>query len=176
MFTVINGVLLKPLSYAQPERLVFLQEQTDWSTQWGNLWAFTYPNYLDCRRQSSSLDTAAWRYTGGTLTEPGEADYVDGRQISSELFSVLGVSVFRGRGFRPEDDWPGAAPVAIISYGLWQLGDGFCHIARLGFAAGLLDDNAHELGRAFAVPHDGFGQLVAYRLEGLGKQGMVRRA
>src|SRR4030088_2679409 len=41
MFTVINGVLLKPLPYAEPDKLVSLQEQTDWSTQFGNLWAFT---------------------------------------------------------------------------------------------------------------------------------------
>ncbi|HYW42902.1 MAG TPA: ABC transporter permease [Bryobacteraceae bacterium] len=120
MFTVINGVLLKPLSYAQPDRLVLLQEQTDWSTQWGDLWAFTYPNYLDCRRESSSLDIAAWRFTGGTVTEPGEADYVNGRQVSSELLPLLGVSLARGRGFRPEDDRLGAPPVVIISYGLWQ--------------------------------------------------------
>src|SRR5579871_5741291 len=48
MFTVINGVLLKPLPYADPERLVSLQEKTDYSTQWGNLWAYTYPNFVDC--------------------------------------------------------------------------------------------------------------------------------
>jgi predicted permease len=120
MFTVINGVLLKPLPYADPDRLVSLQEQTDWSTQFGNLWAFTYPNYLDCKRESRSLDLAAWSRGGGTVNEPGPAEYVDGRQISSELFPVLGVKLFRGRGFLPEEDRPGAAPVAIISYGLWQ--------------------------------------------------------
>src|SRR5271169_2953801 len=71
MFTVINGVLLKPLSYPEPDRLVSVQEQTDWSTQWGNLWAFTYPNFLDCKRASRSLDMAAWRYGGGTLSGQG---------------------------------------------------------------------------------------------------------
>src|ERR1051326_8074462 len=48
MFTLINGVLLKPLPYANPEQLLSLQEKTDWSTHWGNLWGFSYPNYLDC--------------------------------------------------------------------------------------------------------------------------------
>ena len=43
MFTVIHGVLLKPLPYADPDRLVVLQEKTNWSTQWGDVWAFTYP-------------------------------------------------------------------------------------------------------------------------------------
>jgi predicted permease len=120
MFTVINGVLLKPLPYAEPDRLVSLQEQTDWSTQFGNLWALTYPNYLDCKGASRSLDMAAWSRGGGTVNEPGPAEYVDGRQISAELFTVLGVKLFRGRGFLPEEDKPGAAPVAIISHILWQ--------------------------------------------------------
>jgi predicted permease len=120
MFTVINGVLLKPLPYAEPDRLVSLQEQTDWSTQFGNLWTFTYPNYLDCKRDNRSLEMAAWSRGGGTVNEPGPAEYVDGRQISSELFPVLGVKLFRGRDFLPEEDRPGAAPVAIISYALWQ--------------------------------------------------------
>src|ERR1700676_3820325 len=67
MFTVINGVLLKPLPYADPDRLVSLQEQTDFSTAYGNLWAFTYPNYLDCKGESRSLDMAAWSFGGGTM-------------------------------------------------------------------------------------------------------------
>jgi predicted permease len=120
MFTVINGVLLKPLPYPEHDRLVALQEQTDWSTPWGNLWAFTYPNFVDCRRESRALVMAAWRYNGGTLSKPGEAGYIDGLEISSELFSVLGVPLFRGRAFLPEEDRPGAAPVIIISYDLWQ--------------------------------------------------------
>ncbi len=120
MFTVINGVLLKPLPYADPDRLVSLQEQTDFSTAYGNLWAFTYPNYLDCKGESRSLDMAAWSFGGGTVNEPGPAEFVPGRKISSELFSVLGTKLIRGRAFLPEEDHPGAAPVAIISYGLWQ--------------------------------------------------------
>jgi predicted permease len=63
---------------------------------------------------------AAWSYGGGTVSEPGEAEYVAGRQISSGLFSVYGVALLRGRAFLPEEDRPGAAPVVIISYGLWQ--------------------------------------------------------
>ncbi len=120
MFTVINGVLLKPLPYREPDRLVALQEKTDWSTQFGNLWAFTYPNYLDCKRETRSLIMAGFRRGGGTVSVPAGAEYVNGREISSELFSVLGVPLFRGRAFRPEEDRLGATPVMIISYGLWQ--------------------------------------------------------
>jgi hypothetical protein len=63
---------------------------------------------------------AAWNYGGGTLSAPGEAEYVDGRQISSDLLSVFGIALARGRAFLPEEDRRGAPPVAIISYGLWQ--------------------------------------------------------
>ena len=63
---------------------------------------------------------AAWSYGGGTVSEPGEPEYVGGRYISSELFSVFGVSLSRGRAFLPTEDRIGAPPVAIISYGLWQ--------------------------------------------------------
>jgi predicted permease len=120
MFTVVNGVLLKPFRYRDPGGLIRLQEQTDWSTPQGNLWAFTYPNYLDCKRESRSLDMAAWSIHRGTVSVPGPAEYVDGLEMSSELFSLLGVNVAQGRMFLPEEDRPGASPVAIISHSFWQ--------------------------------------------------------
>ncbi|MFP5261389.1 MAG: ADOP family duplicated permease [Blastocatellia bacterium] len=120
MFTVINSVLLKPLPYPEPDRLVTLQEHTEKPTQYGDLWSFAYPNFLDCKQEIRSLTMAAWRYSGGTVSGPGESEYVEGRQVSSELFSVLGVTFVQGRAFLPEEDRPGAAPVIIISYGLWQ--------------------------------------------------------
>jgi predicted permease len=118
MFTVVNGVVLKPLSYPEPDRLVTLNGRTE---KYGEQWGFSYPEFLDCQRQSNSLGSmAAWTYSGATLSEPGEAEYVAGREISSELFPMLGISLPKGRGFLPEEDRPGAAPVIIISYGLWQ--------------------------------------------------------
>ncbi len=120
MFTMINGVLLKPLAYPQPERLVTLQEQTEKATQLGNLWAFSYPNFVDCRRESRSLTMAAWIWGGGTVTGPDEAVYADGRQISADMFSVFGVPLVQGRTFLPEEDQPGGAPVAIISANFWM--------------------------------------------------------
>src|SRR5215472_17850995 len=74
MFTVINGVLLKPLPYLSPERIVVLQEKTDWSTQFGDLWAFAYPNYVDCKSQVRSLDLMAFAYNGGTAKASGHAE------------------------------------------------------------------------------------------------------
>jgi predicted permease len=120
MFTVINGVLLKPFPYPEPDRLVKVEEQTDWSTHWGNRWSFTYPNFLDCKHENRALEMIAWSNNGGTLSKPGDAEYVNRSEATHDLFSVLGVPLLRGRVFRPEEDQPGASPVAIISYGLWQ--------------------------------------------------------
>jgi len=118
MFAVMNGVLLKPLSYPEPERLVALHEQTD--THGGPL-QVAYPNFLDWERESRTLaPMAAWTYGGGTVSEPGDAEYEFGREISPELFSVLGIPLVRGRAFLPDDDRLGAAPVVIISDRLWQ--------------------------------------------------------
>ncbi|HZQ52061.1 MAG TPA: ABC transporter permease [Bryobacteraceae bacterium] len=117
MFTVIDSVLLKPLSYPESGRLFTLREHTQ---AYGDRW-FAYLNFLDCRRESRSMDIAAWKYDGGgMLTNPGEPEYVSGLQISSNLFSVLRVSLLQGRAFLPEEDRPGGAPVAIISYSLWR--------------------------------------------------------
>jgi predicted permease len=120
MFTVVNGVLLKPLPYPDPGNLVTLQEKTEHATRFGNLWAFAYPNYLDCKRESRSLALAAWRSDGGAIRGSERAEYVDARQVSPDLFSVLGISVELGRAFSSDDDRVSAAPVAIISHELWQ--------------------------------------------------------
>ena len=120
MFTVINGVLLRPLRYAHPGRLVSLQEKTEQATHYGNLRAFAYPNFQDCKRESKTLDLAAWRYNVGTASVNGEAEYASGRQISADLFSVLGVPLAQGRDFLPEEDRLGAEPVIILGHSFWQ--------------------------------------------------------
>src|SRR5262249_17614977 len=120
MFTVVDSVLLKPLPYADPGSLAQLQEQTDYSTVFGNLWGFTYPNFDDCRRSVRSLTLAGWRFGGGTVTRPGEPGSVSGREISASLLPVVGVVPRRGRAFLPDEDRPGASPVALISHGYWQ--------------------------------------------------------
>ena len=117
MFSITSGVLLKPLSYPEPDRLVSLHEQIEKSGEW----AFSYLNFLDCKDESQTLaPMAAWRHEGAIVSEPGEAEYVPGRQISADLFSVLGVPILRGRTFLPDEDRAGGTPVAIISYRLWR--------------------------------------------------------
>ena len=112
MFTVINSVLLRPLAYPQPDRLVTLHGFTE---GFGESWGASYPDFLDIQRESRTLTMAAWREGGGTISAPGDPENVDGRQISAELFAVLGLRVSQGRPFLRDDDRPGASPVAIVS-------------------------------------------------------------
>ncbi len=79
-----------------------------------------YLDFLDCARQSRSLTIAAALYSGGTVSEPGEPEYVDLREISSSLFSVLRMPIVKGRSFLPEEDRRGATPVAILGNGFWR--------------------------------------------------------
>ena len=117
MFTVVNGVLFKPLPYAEPDRLFTLNGQTQ---KYGEQWGCSYLDFLDLERASRSLETAAWTDGGGVLSDQGDREYVGGVRVSANLFSILGIPLVRGRGFRPEEDKPGARPVIIISSSLWQ--------------------------------------------------------
>jgi predicted permease len=121
MFTVINGVLLKPPPYPAPDRLVAVHGQTQtWNTALYGEQNLAHFDFLDCQRQSRSMDLAGWLYNAGTMSEPGEAEYVLEFEASSNLFAVLGVPLYRGRTFLPGEDRPGGAPVAILGYSLWQ--------------------------------------------------------
>jgi predicted permease len=120
VFTLVNSVLLKPLPYPESDRLLTIAEQTDWSTAYGNRWAFAYPNYLDCRSETTAVRLGAWRFMGGTVSVAGEPEYVNGRQVSWDLLATLGASPVHGRSFLESEDRVGAAPVALISHSLWQ--------------------------------------------------------
>jgi predicted permease len=121
MFTLINGVLLKPLPYPQPDRLVAVNGHSDtWNSEIFGEQNVAYPDFLDCQRDTRSLDMAAALFNGGTVSEPGEPEYVDLREISPNLFSVLRVSLTQGRSFTSEEDRSGASPVMILGHSFWQ--------------------------------------------------------
>ncbi|HEV2386106.1 MAG TPA: ABC transporter permease [Candidatus Acidoferrales bacterium] len=121
MFAVINGVLLKPLPYPQPARLVAVfGHSATWNAAVFGEQKLAYLDFLDCQRQSRSLDMAGSVFDGGTVSEPGEPEYVDLREISPDLFSVLRVKLALGRSFLPAEDRIGATPVMIVGYGFWQ--------------------------------------------------------
>jgi predicted permease len=144
MFTVINGVLLKPLPYPDPSRLAAVHGRSDtWNAALYGEQNLAYLDFLDCQRENRSLAIAGWIYDSGTMSEPGEAEHVDEFEASSNLFSVLGVPLFLGRAFLPEEDRRGGAPVAILGYSLWQRKFGG-NPAALG-ASLVLDDKRYTV-------------------------------
>jgi predicted permease len=121
MFTLINGVLLKPLPYPQPDKLVGVHgHSVTWNAEIYGEQNVAYLDFLDCQREIRSLDMAGALYNGGTVSEPGDPEYVDLREISSDLFSVLRVNLAQGRAFLPEEDRTGAAPVMILGHSFWH--------------------------------------------------------
>ncbi|HYL62698.1 MAG TPA: ABC transporter permease [Candidatus Methylomirabilis sp.] len=121
MFTLVNGVLLKPLPFPDPSRLVQVNgESADWNAEAFGKQNLAYLDFVDCARESRSLDLAAALFDNATVSEPGEPEYVDVREISSNLFSVVGVPLLQGRTFMPDEEKTGAAPVAILGYSFWQ--------------------------------------------------------
>src|SRR5579864_4486769 len=121
MFTVVNGVLLRPLPYPQPNRLVAVHGHTEtWNTKLYGEQNVAYPDFLDCKRESRSLSIAGTIFNDGTVSGSGDPEHVEFQEISSNLFDVLGVHLAQGRVFLTEDDRPGAAPVAILGHSFWQ--------------------------------------------------------
>ena len=121
MFSLVSGVLLKPLPYPEPNRLVAVNGHTDgWNTKVNGEQKLAYLDFLDCQRESHSLDMAALVYNSGTLSAPRLPQYVDYFEISPELFTVARVPLAFGRAFMPQEDRIGAAPVAILGYSFWQ--------------------------------------------------------
>ena len=121
MFTLINCVLLKPLPYPQPDKLVAVHGHSEnWNAEIFGEQNLAYPDFLDLQRSTHSLEIAGALFNGATLSQPGEPEYVDLREISANLFSVLRINLAKGRAFLPEEDRTGAAPVMILSHSFWQ--------------------------------------------------------
>jgi predicted permease len=117
LFSVVNGVLLNPLPYQEPDRLVAIYSKTQ---QFSHS-SISYPNFLDWVREQRSFSAmAAFRQEDYNLTGMGEPERVKAEMISADFFSLLGVKPVMGRLFLPEEDQVGAQPVALISGGFWK--------------------------------------------------------
>ena len=121
MFTLIDGVLLKPLQYSEPGQLVAVHGR---SKTW-NVAAFgeqylAYKDFLDCKHDIRSVALTGWLFNAGTVSAPGDPAYANQFEIASDLFSVLGVGLLEGRAFTTDEDRPGGTPVAILGYSFWR--------------------------------------------------------
>jgi predicted permease len=117
MFSVIDSVLLNPIPFAEPDRLV------DIYVNWPQFVKapLSYPNFLDVQRENRSFQTVAdWRIDWFTLTSSGEPERLAGQMVSADFLSVLQVRPLLGRSFRADEDALGAAPVAMLGEGLWK--------------------------------------------------------
>ncbi len=115
IFSIVNAVLLRPFPYPAPERLVILGEYISSES-------VSYPNFVDWRAQHTVFDgiSAVRGNESFNFTGSGEPERLQGRLVSAEFFSTLGVKPLVGRDFLPEEDRPSATPAVILSYGLWQ--------------------------------------------------------
>jgi putative ABC transport system permease protein len=119
IFSVVNAVLLRPLQFQDPERLVILWEDATFAGFPLNTPAPA--NYVDWKNQAQSFaDMAATHETSFNLTGDGEPQRVATRRVTANFFSVLGVQPLVGRGFLPEEDRPQANKVVVLGYPLWQ--------------------------------------------------------
>src|SRR5216117_2600774 len=122
IFSVINGVLLKPLAYPQPDRLVTLWERTP--ERGIEQERVSGPNYLDWRGQNSVFSDLAvspgWDSSDFKLVLSDVTVKVHGMHASSSLFTTLGGAPLLGRTFFPEEDRKEGNRVAVLGYGLWQ--------------------------------------------------------
>src|SRR5437870_11601333 len=115
IFSVVNAALLRPLPYADPDKLVRLSEDSPNVPQM----SISYPNFLDWRDQNKVFSgIAAMQFRSLNLTGKNEPERLAGRGVSAEFFDVLGVRPAVGRSFAADEDRPGANPVCIISHGL----------------------------------------------------------
>ena len=119
IFSVVNAVLLKPLQFRDPERLVILWEDASFVGFPRNTPAPA--NYVDWKTQAQSFeDVAATHESSLNLTGDGEPERVPTRRVTHNFFSLLGVQPLIGRGFLLDEDRPQANRVVVLSYPLWQ--------------------------------------------------------
>ena len=133
IFSIVNAVLLRPFPYQAPERLVILRG----ALSVRGLRRRPIPTLLIGARRTRSFDSIAavrgnesFNFTGA-----GEPERLQGRLVSAEFFSTLGIKPLVGRDFLAEEDRPGATPAVILSYGFWQ--------RRFGADQSIIGQTAH---------------------------------
>src|SRR5262245_422644 len=142
IFSVVNGVLLKPFPYQEPDRIVLV---------WGDV-----PSRGEHRTQVSATDVHDWRKQSTVFSEvttfgdwsatflgEGEAERISGMQVGDGYFSVLHTTPLLGRIFTPEEQEEGKDTVIVLSYGLWQ--------RRFGGAADVIGKKVYLGARPYTI-------------------------
>jgi predicted permease len=140
LFSVVNGVLLNPLPFPQPDRLVMLHEsKPNFPTG-----AIPYLNFVDWQNQNRTFSSMALsRGYAFSLTGAGQAERLEGRWVTASFFGTLGVKPLIGRDFTASDDQAGAAPTVIVSASLWQ--------RKFGADPGVLGRTITLDGKAYSI-------------------------
>jgi predicted permease len=121
IFSAVNAVLLQPLPFADPDRLVKIYGVARTYRGIDTQDEVSYPNFVDWRAQAQTLDNAgAYATRPITVSTGAESFLVRGKLVSPSLFSVLRVEPAIGRSFRPEEEEPGRSRVVILSDGFWK--------------------------------------------------------
>ena len=142
MFSTINALLLRPFTFPEMEQLVAVWETRAQSGDSRD--GFALANFLDVRAQASAVESAAaFTSWSANLSEGEQPERLEGVIVSPQFFDVLKVQPRLGRAFRPEEEQAGAAPVVIISDGLWR--------RRFNADAGLVGRNVRINERQFTV-------------------------
>ena len=142
VFSLVNAVLLRPLPFPQPDRLMWLSQQ-DHSLPGVAAESLSYPDYFDWRAQNHTLAGLASYLGGGvTLQTRGGARRLDSQTVSSNFFDVLGAAPMLGRNFGRDDEKPGNRAV-MLSYELWQ--------SEFGSAPGVAGSSIDLDGRNYTV-------------------------
>jgi putative ABC transport system permease protein len=120
IFSVVNAVLLNPLPYPEPERLVWLRESyPPWTTQ--QTTSVTQGAFFDWRSQNNVFERmAAFREDGFNLQFGDEPKRLNGAKVTADFFATLGAQPVVGRAFLPAEDAPGGDRVVILSHALWS--------------------------------------------------------
>jgi putative ABC transport system permease protein len=118
IFSVVNVVLLRPLNYPEPDRIVSIRET---NLPQFPVFSVSPPNYLDWEKQTKSYEYLA-AYTGAdlNLTGDGEPQQLSGLKATAHYFDVYGVKPILGRMWLPEEDAQGKDHVVVLSYHFWQ--------------------------------------------------------
>ena len=140
IFSLINGMLLRPLPYEDGEKLLFVSE---WSEQVEDM-SFSVENFKDLRDQATTLEAImAFRSQSYVMTGSDRAERLNGREVTSGLFDTLRLKPIIGRPFTPDEDAVGAERVALLGEGFWT--------RRFGRDPGVLDRPLILNGEPFTV-------------------------